>query len=256
VPRTEGKGRGEAKMGNLLQIYHTNDLHNHKGALDYLQKAGIPAGSALLLDAGDAIAGSNTAFWWDEPILKQMSELGYNAMALGNREWNYIPKVVALRSRLINFPFIATNVQDPRSPEAYWQSYHVLDYGGMKIGILGLSPVQYKVGTWLEKIFKVKFLSPEKALQEILPEVREQAELIICLSHLGVEKDKALAAQFPQIPLWLGGHSHLVLEEAIKINSSYIMQAGYWGKWVGKIEFEWADKSFKNFNYKLIKTHE
>jgi 2',3'-cyclic-nucleotide 2'-phosphodiesterase (5'-nucleotidase family) len=243
-------------MGTKVLIYYTNDLHNRKGALQYLKSLNLAEEDPLLLDAGDAIGGSNTVFLWDEPILRLMSELGYKAMALGNREWNYLRRVVKMRSQLVNFPFLAANVQDPRGFETYWQPYHILNYRGIEVGILGLSPVQYKVGSWLEKLFKVRFLSPQEALAYYLPELQGKAELLICLSHLGLKIDKELAAHFPQIHLWLGGHSHIALAEAVKVDSSYIMQAGYWGRWVGKIELEWEDNKIKLFNYQLLKTYE
>lgn len=243
-------------MSIAVLIYHTNDLHNHTGALRYLESLPLAQEDPLLLDSGDAIGGSNTMWFWDEPILKQMSALGYKAMALGNREWHYLRSVVRQRQAAVNFPLIATNISDARNPESYWQPYYVADYRGLRVGILGLSPVQYQVGTWLEKIFGVQFLSPGEALTRYLPEVRAQSDLIICLSHSGLEQDKKLAAQFPDIHIWLGGHSHTPLEQAVRVNSSYIAQAGYWGKWVGRIALQWEAGGIREFESRLIKIHD
>ncbi len=111
-----------------LHILHTNDLHNHlttekTAIISALRRRYAP--NVLLLDAGDAVGAGNLGARGKEPILTQMWEAGYDAMAMGNRESH--PTQAALHKKLrdVRFPVLAANLRarqehpTPRSVQEY-----------------------------------------------------------------------------------------------------------------------------------------
>jgi 5'-nucleotidase len=106
----------------------------------------------------------------------------------------------------------------------------------------------------------VKFRDPieiAKAMVKVLRE-KEKVDMVICLSHSGVRKkksrseDEVLAKEVQGIDVIVGGHSHTRLEKPIVVNSTLILQAGEYGKYVGVLDLLWEKGKAKPKNYRLI----
>lgn len=221
-----------------LTIYHTNDMHGRPGALERLEEE-ERSDPHLLLDAGDAISGSNTVFRRREPVLERMSRLGYHAMAMGNREFHYLRAVHRLRRGQRQFPLLAANLVDLRRPAApLWQSSLERQVGGVRVGILGATPVQYRPGSVWERLSGFRFLSPEDCLAPLAEELAARNDLVILLSHLGWAADRSLARRLPGVRLVLGGHSHTLLAEPEWVGGAWILQAGSHGRFLGEIRLD------------------
>lgn len=230
-----------------FQIIHTNDLHNHfpDKALKRIHQPG-----ALILDSGDAIAGSNLVYRKREPILRQMREFGYHAMALGNREFHYVRSVMARRFQEAQFPILSANVVDLRKQLNVPDSLMV-DVGEIKVGIFGLTVPQYPVASAWEMITGWRFFNPLDVILEIPTRLKKAgASLVICLSHLGFRFDQRLAEHGNDIDVILGGHSHTLLPEVVWQNGIPIVQGGAYGKFVGN----WSvSVSFKGEKGRVMK---
>lgn len=243
---------------NSLTIYHTNDLHNHAQPVKWLNSALLEENS-LILDAGDAIWGSNSIYRHPEPILQLMSQAGFSAMAMGNREFHYSRQVLKQRLEQPAFPILCANLIDLTGKiNEYIKPSLLLKIAHWQIGIIGLTPVQYPENGGWEKLWQFRFLPPEVALEKALGDFTAKPDLIILLSHLGLEEDKKIARAFPQVRLIIGGHSHLTLVTPIELNQSFIMQTGYHGHFLGKITLIAKPKddgyNFIMKEYQLIKT--
>jgi 2',3'-cyclic-nucleotide 2'-phosphodiesterase (5'-nucleotidase family) len=218
-----------------VTIYHTNDIHNQGRVLSYFSHVKKDE-STLILDAGDALKGSNTLFYLNEPILKEMSLAGYDAMTMGNREFNYIRKVIEIRKNQVSFPILCANIIDLKDKVNHcFTKYMIKDVNGMKIGIFGLTVVQYPDNSLWLPVFKFRFLDPLKTSETIISELRDKVDILILLSHLGINRDKEIAAQTEGIDFIVGGHSHTLLEVPLRVNNTRIIQAGSHGKYVGKL---------------------
>lgn len=220
-----------------LRIYHTNDMHGREGLLDLLRSRSREAGT-LLLDAGDAIRGSNTAFRLSEPILVGMSRLGYAAMAMGNREFHYLRAVQRRRKAQRSFPILAANLVDLRGGEPLWQSSVECVVGGVRVGLLGATPVQYPPGAVWEKLSGFRFLDPQQVLPPLAEELAARNDVVILLSHLGARTDRALAPRLPGVSLIVGGHSHTLFTVPERCGSLWIVQAGSHGQYLGQVDLE------------------
>ncbi|MFP4497768.1 MAG: metallophosphoesterase, partial [Vulcanimicrobiota bacterium] len=195
-----------------LTIYHTNDMHNNSAALEYLKKVNKDK-FTLFLDSGDALKGSSTLFYLNEPILKTMNELKFDAMAMGNRELNYLRWVLKNRANQAEFPIITSNVVDDRmQTNNCFSPFKIIQLENLKIGIMGVTPVQYPPGSFWHKIFGLRFFEPVEACKKVLNEISRKVDLTILLSHAGKEMDEKIAMETEGIGLILGAHTHDLID--------------------------------------------
>lgn len=227
-------------------------MHNSRAVFRLLETLKMAPG-AILLDSGDAIGGSNTIFYPHETILTLMSKAGFAAMALGNREFHYLRAVTRSRAASANFPLVCANIED-LSAQTPWRKSIVLNAWGRSIGITGLSPVQFpreSPWTWLTRFV---FEDPVLAAARVAAELRGKVDLLLLLSHVGLAEDRRIAAQVEGYDIILGGHSHTVLSEPLRVNSTLIFQTGSHGRYLGKIEIEEEDSRLQVVSYRLIPT--
>lgn len=216
-----------------LHILYSNDLHNHSRPLARIPQ--LRHQHSLLLDAGDAIAGSNTAFRWQEPILWQMRELGYEAMTMGNREFHYFRFVQRWREQERAFPLLACNLQDLRQAQWSWRPFIERTHHDVRVAIVGATPVQYPLGSNWERLTGFRFLDPEVCLPPLLETLRPRCDVVVFLSHLGLEADLKLAARGLPVDLILGGHSHDFTPEPIWRGATALLHGGANGRYLGEI---------------------
>ena len=216
-----------------LHILYTNDMHNRAAPLARIGAHRRP--DSLLLDGGDAVAGSNTAFRWQEPILQDMRRLGYSAMAMGIREFHYWRWIHRWREQEREFPVLACNLQDLRQPQWPWRPWLEVR---PKVFVVGATPVQYPRGSAWESLTGFRFLDPLECLPPLLEELRPRAEALILLSHLGLKTDLALAERGLPLDLVLGAHSHDFTPEPIWRGSTPIVQGGCNGRYLAEVELE------------------
>lgn len=220
-----------------LHILYTNDLHNHTAPLARIEE--FRRGDAtLLLDGGDALQGSNTAWQWTEPILDWMRRLGYRAMAMGNREFHYFRWVQRWREQEREFPVLACNLEDLTMPQWTWRRYLVLPWRGLRVAIVGATPVQYPVGSRWERLTGFRFVDPMLAIPPLVEELRPQADAVVLLSHLGLDADLRLAERGLAIDLVLGGHSHDLTPEPVWRGNVPVVHGGSNGRYLAELEWE------------------
>ena len=196
----------------------------------------------LLFDSGDSLLGSNTVFRFHEPIAELMNEADYTAQAMGNREFNYLRRVMAMREKSRKFPLLCCNLTDLRCGSRYWQEVLEIPAGrcdnSVPLIITGATPVQYPAGHFWEKVFGFRFIDPLKAVPEAISKAVSQGARVIVLSHLGLDMDKKLAEVLPEGSLIIGGHSHTVLEEPLFCCGCPIVQAGSHGRCFGIVNWK------------------
>lgn len=245
-----------AEGGQSVTIYHTTDLHDSRKAVLELAKVQRDE-NTLFLDSGDAIGGSNTAFRLSEPIIHMMNRIPYDAMAMGNREFNYLRQVLRIRHQQAVFPVLCANLNDQRGHgDKYYQPYIIKAVGGAKVGIIGLTPVQYEDGSFWHKVMGFSFKDPFETAARLVNELKERTDLIILLSHLGIDQDDKMAKTVKGIPFIIGGHSHVLLEKPMRVNQSLIFSAGSFGSHYGRITLKTQAAGAEDFSladYRLIK---
>ncbi|MBS2038705.1 metallophosphoesterase [bacterium] len=219
-----------------MHILYTNDLHNQVAPLSQLPQWQRP--DSVLLDGGDAIGGSNTAFRWQEPILQWMRRLGYAAMAMGNREFHYWRWLHRWREQERQFPLLACNLEDLRDHRTCFRPWTTLRHPDLKVAVIGTTPVQFPVGSFWERKTGWRFLDPMLCLPPLVEELKASHDGVVLLSHCGLEHDLKLADRGLGVDLILGAHSHDLTPEPVYRGGTGILQTGSHGRYFAEIEWE------------------
>ncbi|GIV16263.1 MAG: hypothetical protein KatS3mg022_1698 [Armatimonadota bacterium] len=246
-----------------LVILHTNDLHNRlvrrperaERLRETIQRErdaggggmrtrpnGTEIGHILLLDAGDAVGSGNLTFNpAGEPILDIMSDLGYHAMTIGNREFHFTePGFVATLNRA-RFPVLCANIRARGDARLPVQSHVILDTPVGRVGIFGVTVPMITERMLSQHVSAYVFDDPIRRGCEMAEELRPQVDLLIALTHVGLTRDVELAKIAPSIDLIVGGHSHSVLEQPLREGRTAIVQAGCHARYLGRVEVELDD---------------
>ena len=225
-------------------IFHTADLHNRLRPAAARQIAELRQShpGSLLLDAGDAVAAGNLWFrLGGEPILRLMSEVGYDAMAMGNRESHPAAAALARKLRDADFPVLAANVVAKRRPLPEIVRDHVILSGpaGTTVAVIGLAPQITRPDSAWARVTDYVFGDPVAVARDLAVELQRKADLVVCLSHCGEGIDRELAA-LPQVDLVLGGHSHRNLVEQAP-GAALIVHPGRHGSHLARTEIAARD---------------
>ncbi|MEO6912506.1 MAG: metallophosphoesterase [Candidatus Baltobacteraceae bacterium] len=236
----------------MIRIYHTSDLHNHGGFGPKLQTLRKDE-PGLLFDCGDSLRGSQTVYHRDEPIIAQIDAAGYDAQAIGNREFHYLFGLLQARSAQMKHPLICTNLLDTKGRTLPFERSRVIEYHGTRVHLLGLLIMQYPIGSPWERIFGWRFLDPRAVVAEYAQNLAA-GDMLVVLSHLGLSLDRTLAAAVPRIDLLLGGHSHDTLHRPEYIGGVPIVHAGPYGQYLSRseIEYDEARKRFEVLRFDLL----
>lgn len=221
----------------MIRIYHTSDLHDHRGIAAPL-RALRSREPGLLFDCGDSLRGSQTVYHRDEPIVAELDAAGYDAQAVGNREFHYAYGLLRARARRMRHPLVCTNLIDTRGRTLPFARSLVLQDGAARVHVLGLLIMQYPVGSPWERIFGWRFLDPWDAVEPYARTLPDGDALIV-LSHVGLRLDRQLARRVPRIDLLLGGHSHDTLFAPDVVEGVPIVHAGPYGQYVSRSELEY-----------------
>lgn len=211
----------------------------------------------LLLDAGDIFQGTPYFnMFGGELEFKLMSEMGYDAVTMGNHDFDAGIDGFKKQLHHANFPFVVSNydfsgtiLKDDIVP------YHIVEKGPYKIGIIGLGIALE--GLVPAKLYgNTKYLDPVKSANHYaaLLKNKKHCDLVICLSHLGYNykdqkiSDKVLAPQSENIDIILGGHTHTFLKQPDKIINNlgktiWVSQTGWAGINLGRIDYKTDSKN-------------
>ncbi|MCH5310072.1 MAG: bifunctional metallophosphatase/5'-nucleotidase [Prevotella sp.] len=264
---------GAAKKHKQLVVLHTNDTHScvmplNKNLSDtvlagrggYLRRAVVVKEQRrehpdlLLFDSGDFSQGSGYyTLFRGEVEIGLMNEMGYDAVTIGNHEFDFGMDNMAKLFRQANFPIVCSNYDVTGTVlEGLVKPYITLKRNGLKIGVFGLG-AKMKGLVFDGNCEGIEYIDPAEAAQKVIDILRnqEKCDLIICLSHLGWEisdyPDERFLSLTEGCDLVLGGHTHTymsTLEYAPDKNGKQIPvdQNGKSGVFVGKLVLDMEKK--------------
>lgn len=285
---------GDKAERHQLTLLHTNDHHGRfwenrhgeyglaarKTLIDRIRaEVAAEGGQVLLLSGGDINTGvPESDLQHAEPDFRGMNAVGYDAMAVGNHEFDNPLSVLAQQQDWADFPFLAANIYDAEG-ERLFQPYEVFDLGGLKVAVMGLTTDDTARLGNPEYIEALSFTRPVEAAQALLPELRARADVVIAATHMGhyddarhrlnAPGDVTLARAVEGLDVIVGGHSQdpVCMAEQNRRNTDYqpgdacvpdsqngtlILQAHEWGKYVGRADFEYVDGALQLLRYELI----
>ena len=174
-----------------------------------------------------------------ERILDIMSDIGYDAMTVGNREFHF--SAVGFRAKVSHarFPVLCANVRS-HTVKVPTQPYIVDESNmGWRVVVFGLTVPMITVRMHARRFSPFLFDDPLEVAASLVPELHRRftPDILIALSHLGLGRDRELAAAVPGIDLIIGGHSHDILKSGESCGEgAMIVQAGSHGAYIGRVE--------------------
>ena len=269
----------------IITILHTNDVHSHvepfsKDHSEFPNKGGFERRATLvseirrqnpntlLFDAGDIFQGTPYFnFYGGEIEFKLMSMLGYDAITIGNHDFDN--GMDGLNNQLPNakFDIISSNYDFKNTIlESKVSDYKIYNKSGIKIGVFGLG-VELE-GLVSKDLYKeTKYLDPIEIANDTAKKLKEteNCDIVICLSHLGYKYEKFpnkisdlnLAKSTKNIDLIIGGHTHTFMNKPVVVknnvgNDVLINQVGCFGLYLGRIDFSFDSDNNKIFNSNLL----
>jgi len=265
-----------------ITILHTNDTHSRIEPFPYsdLKYPGLGGfarratlikdirkkeQNVLLFDAGDIFQGSPYFnYYGGELELKLMSEMGYDAATIGNHEFdNGLPGLIKQIPNA-TFPFVCSNYDFSKTIlNGKTKPYLIFIKEDIKIGVFGLG-IELKGLVDSKNYENTIFIDPYTKAAEYAHLLKKEmkCDIVICLSHLGYNSkdnqpcDYDMAKQSKNIDLIIGGHSHTLLKNPVKIYNSddkiiYIGQVGWGGVYIGRFDI-YIDKPTKK---KFVETY-
>lgn len=241
-----------------ITILHVNDTHGH--ILPYINKSinpNVPVGDAaclaaminherkqnpdstILLSGGDMSQGTPISnIFHGKPIIEIMNDLHFDAMVIGNHEFDWTLNVLEQMIGWADFPILSGNVVTEKGTYIKGaRPYIILKRKGLKIAVIGITTAKTAYTTKPDNVKGLTFLDPATILTSLMKEVRDKgARFIIVLSHSGLDADKELARTVPGIDVIVGGHSHTTVTDSITINETIIVQAGYFDDYLGVLK--------------------
>ncbi|AST78790.1 TPA: bifunctional UDP-sugar hydrolase/5'-nucleotidase [Citrobacter farmeri] len=282
-----------------ITILHTNDHHGHFWRSEYgeyglsaqktlvdgiRREVAAEGGSVLLLSGGDINTGVPESDLQDaEPDFRGMNLIGYDAMAVGNHEFDNPLTVLRQQEKWAKFPFLSANIYQKSTGERLFKPWAIFKRQDLKIAVIGLTTDDTaKIGN-PEFFTDIEFRKPAEEAKVVIQELQmnEKPDVIIATTHMGhydngnhgsnAPGDVEMARSLPEgaLAMIVGGHSQdpvcMAAENKKQVdyvpgtpcapdkqNGIWIVQAHEWGKYVGRADFEFRNGEMKMVNYQLI----
>jgi 5'-nucleotidase len=246
-----------------IVILHTNDTHSriepvpesdriagNKGGvvrrINYIEQVRKENKNVLLFDAGDFLQGTPYFnLFKGEVETEAMNLMRYDAVTLGNHEFDYGLEILEKVVRRAKFPIISSNYDFSGTPlNNLIKPYLILKKDGVKIGVIAIN-IQPRGLIASGNYEGMKFLPPERVANELALKLKttDRCDMVICLSHLGYTADKRLVGQTRNIDIIIGGHSHTHMKtpdilKNIDNKNVMVFQTAGRGIYVGRIDVE------------------
>lgn len=252
-------------MIETVHIYHTNDLHSHfdrwpkitKYVNEMREIHTKENEQMILIDIGDHMDRFHpiSEATFGKMNVQLLNQLGYDYATIGNNE-GITMSYDHLNSLYedAKFKVLLANLFDRQGNIPKWAlpyDIHTLP-SGFKIGIIGLT-VHYIA---LYKLLGWNIKDPFIVLRETVEELTPKTDMILLLSHLGINEDEQIATDFPDVDVILGGHTHHLLENGKKINNTLLCCAQKYGNYIGhvKLDIDITSKTLLNSEANVIQT--
>ena len=279
--------------GYKITILHTNDHHGRfwknsdgeygmaalKTVVDRARaEVAAQGGYTLLLSGGDINTGVPESDAQDAvPDFKGMNLLRYDAMAVGNHEFDKPFETLQMQRKLAIFPMLSANIYE--GGKRLFEPYRIFQLGPVRVAVMGLTTEDTAHLARPDNVQRFDFRNPIGEAALLVPQLRQEADVVIATTHMGhyedgqhgwqAPGDVEMARAVPGLDLVVGGHSHnAVCMQAANVrekvhlpgaactperqNGTWIVQAENWGKYLGRADFEYRNGTFTLVNYTLI----
>jgi len=274
----EGDGPIEGGGPWDVTIFHTNDSHSAffpreahwrkdrkmvGGIIPlawHLEDQRHSTKADILLDAGDFMTGNPVCQLTDDDgvpgvaIARMMSGVGYDAGVVGNHEFDVGADLTKKLMKHFSYPLFGGDIIDADGNPAYRREPIILERNGLRIGVFGFSCQGMTEVVTASKLMGLRMADQATIAREVAAEIDDETDLIVIITHNGVDNDKVLAQALTGsgIDVIVGGHSHSRLKKPVLENGILIVQAGSKMTNLGRLDLQVKDDRVAMYNGQLI----
>lgn len=245
--------KNDSASGEKISYY----IGGTSNMLGYIKK--LRDENTLLLNAGDDFQGTPiSTISRGKSQIELLNLYDLDAYAIGNHEFDY--GIDALDSALMtaNFDYLSANALRKSTNKTYGVPYVIKEINGVKCGIIGLTAIDLMTLTLPANVSDIQMLNTDSVITAGIEYLKsEKCDIIVLLTHVGIENDKKIANNFSKdIDIIIGGHSHTPVFKPFLEDGVIIGQAGSYSRWLGKIDLTVdTDKdTILGYKGKLIET--
>jgi 2',3'-cyclic-nucleotide 2'-phosphodiesterase/3'-nucleotidase len=250
--------------GNLFPVDYYTDKADNRGLAKIgtlIRQVRSENKNVLLIDSGDTIQGTPLEYYHNkknnsppDPMMLAMNALDYEAMAVGNHEYNFgLPVLEKARSEA-KFPWLSANTYNKGTNQTHYTPYIIKEIAGVRIAVLGLTTPGIPNWENAPNYAGLEFREPLSEARKWVPILRrkERADVVVIAMHMGLEQDLrtgeinpgqvanenravAIAKQVPGVDLIFMGHTHRDVPSVV-INGVQLIQANYWGRHLARVD--------------------
>jgi 5'-nucleotidase/UDP-sugar diphosphatase len=247
------QGRAEIAEAETFQILYTNDIESvyeplpaiwrsdmtHIGGLaklaSLIARYRVQEPKSLLLDAGDLFTGSLSKATQGRLVFDLYSAIGYDAVNIGNHEFEYGWQTLAFVSQRARFPLLNANIFYENTDIPFGRAYVILEVGSIRVAVLGLMGIDAFINTMMPSHRQgLRIVAPETVAAHWVPRLRQEADVVLLLTHQGrtapmqtdkeadpdvqrgFEEEYALAGAVDGIDLIVAGHTDHGLQTPVR----------------------------------------
>lgn len=277
MPGMNARSRQAGRV--MITLLGTTDVHGNIYPTDYYADRPAQRGLAkaytiikeirrsqpntLLIDSGDTIQGTPLVYYHNrvraappDPMMLAMSYMGYDAMCVGNHEFNFGLPVIEKARRECNFPWLSANTYRLSDGSNFFTPYIVREIAGLRVGVVGLTtpgiPNWENESNYTGLVFRDGVAEARKWVPVLRG--KERCDLVVVATHMGLEADpktgkanagemrgensvRAIAMSVPGIDVIFMGHTHRRIDQEI-VNGVLLTQAGKWAENVARADIE------------------
>ncbi len=210
-------------------------------------------GKVLHIDGGDTVQGSATSLWTKgEDMVTAMNKLGCEVMT-GHWEFTYGEDRLRELIKKMEFPFIAQNVNDATWGDPIFKPYVIKQVGGLTVAVIGQAFPYTPIANPRRFIPDWSFGIKDSHMQKVVDELKaKKVDLIVVISHNGMDVDKKMASRVAGIDVIMGGHTHDGVPVPVKVGNTLVINSGCYGKFVSRLDLEVKGRRIRNYSFRLI----
>jgi 5'-nucleotidase/UDP-sugar diphosphatase len=275
-----------------LTILYTNDFHSAFEPIPAYWLQGSPrlggaahlatlveqerklASTSFLFDSGDMFTGTLSRLTDGEALLEMMALMRYDAMGVGNHEFDYGSTVLEKGITRVPFPVLCCNIWHKGRGIRYTRPYTILERNGVRLGVIGVMGILAATRTIMpSKVDTLEFADPVVETAACVKALRDTVDIIVVLAHQGLpgpmqtdaendpevqrpmDEDLRFCAAVPGIDVYIAAHSHHGLEQPIvhPDTRTLITQTYGYGTRLGRVRLSVKDRKVLRHDVELLK---
>ncbi|MEG1254599.1 5'-nucleotidase C-terminal domain-containing protein [Clostridium sp.] len=220
--------------GNIWGYNYENDEETKNNGMarvySYVEKVRAENPNTILVDNGDIIQGTILTDYiynkqsGEHPVISAMNYMGYEAMVLGNHEFNVDLDLISRMKEQGDFPLLSANTTYKKNGENFVEPYIIIEISGMKVGIIGLTTPN--VPRWVgDKVEELNFHGLGETARKYVNEIKDEVDVIMVMAHASMEAEydkkshndaaNRVLDLCPEVDILMTGHFHITIEDKI-----------------------------------------